>query len=70
MVPTTRILMVLLLGLCIAGCDSSPAPQSVPLQPLPASIPYRPNNAHPESAKQVVFVAPTAETSAGTWAHS
>ena len=66
MLRTTRILMALFLGLCLIGCDSTPAPQAVSPspQPLPASIPYHPTKVHADSAKQVAFTG--IKTSDGT----
>jgi hypothetical protein len=63
MLRTSRILMAMFLGLCLAGCDSTPAPQSVSPQPLPASIPYRPSKSRPDTLKQVAFAAERAESS-------
>jgi hypothetical protein len=64
MLRITRSLTALLLGLCLAGCDGTPAPQSASPQPLPASIPYRPTKTRPDTAKQVVFAAEKDETAA------
>jgi hypothetical protein len=69
MLRPPRILMAMLLGLCLAGCDSTPGPPPVSSspQPLPASIPYRPTKVRGDSAKQVAFmtIPGNADTRAG-----
>jgi hypothetical protein len=64
MLRIARSLMALFLGLCLAGCDGTPTPQSASPQPLPASIPYHPTKIRPDTAKQVAFAGKASENSA------
>jgi hypothetical protein len=64
MLRTTGNLMVLLVGLCLVGCDSKQTPPSASPQPLPASIPYRPAKTQTDTPKQVAFATENSRAAA------